>query len=89
VVGLPQEEDRFVRARLSEIAVAAGAHLAPQPCQANFAVIVAAEPDAVLKAWYKHDYHLFGDAAEYRTLIRYSASRLSQGRPAACFFTAE
>jgi hypothetical protein len=66
VVGLPQEEDRFFRARLSEIAVAAGAHLAPQPCQANFAVIVAAEPDAVLKAWYKRDYHLFGDATENR-----------------------
>ena len=28
VVGLPQEEDKFFRARLSEIAVAAGAHLA-------------------------------------------------------------
>jgi hypothetical protein len=64
VVGLPREEDKFVRARLSEIAVAAGAPLAPQPCQANFAVIVAAEPDTVLKAWYKRDYHLFGDATE-------------------------
>jgi hypothetical protein len=66
VVGLPPEEDKFVRARLSEIAVAAGARLAPQPCQANFAVIVAAEPDAVLKAWYKRNYHLFGDATENR-----------------------
>jgi hypothetical protein len=66
VVGLPPEEDKFVSARLSEIVVAAGAHLAPQPCKANFAVIVAAEPDAVLKAWYKRDYRLFGDATENR-----------------------
>jgi hypothetical protein len=66
VVGLPQEKDKLVRARLSEIAVAAGAHLAPLPCQANFAVIVAAEPDVVLKAWYKRDYHLFGNATESR-----------------------
>jgi hypothetical protein len=66
VVGLSREEDEFVGARLSEIAVAAGARLAPQPCQANFAVIVAAEPDAVLKAWYKRDYRLFGDATENR-----------------------
>ena len=66
VVGLPRQEDEFVRARLSEIAKAAGAHLAPQPCQANFAVIVTEEPDVVLKAWYKRDYHLFGDATENR-----------------------
>jgi hypothetical protein len=66
VVGLPLEKDKIFRARLSEIAVAAGAHLAPPPCEANLAVIVAAEPDAVLKAWYKRDYHLFGDATENR-----------------------
>ena len=66
VVGLPQEKDQFVRARLSEIALAAGAQLATQPCQANFAVIVAAEPDAVLKAWYKRDYHLFGETTGNR-----------------------
>ncbi len=66
VVGLRQEEDKFVRVRLSEIAVAAGAHLAPQPCQANFVVIVADEPEAVLRAWYKRDYHLFGEATENR-----------------------
>ena len=66
VVGLPPAEDKFVRVRLSEIAVAAGARLAPQPCQANFAVIVADEPEAVLRAWYKRDYHIFGDATENR-----------------------
>lgn len=65
-VGLPPEQDEFVRARLSEIAAAAGAQLAPQPCQGNFVVIVAAEPDAVMKAWYKRDWHLFGDATENR-----------------------
>jgi len=65
-VGLPPEEGEFVLARLSKTAVAAGVRLAPQPCQANFAVIVSAEPGAVLKAWYARDYHLFGDAPGYR-----------------------
>lgn len=63
VVGLSQEEDKLVRARLSEIAAAAGARVAPQPCQGNFVVIVAAEPGAVLKAWYARNFHIFGDAA--------------------------
>jgi hypothetical protein len=49
-VGLPPEEGEFVRARLSKIAAAAGAHLAPLRCQANVVVIASAEPDAVLKA---------------------------------------
>ena len=63
VVGLSREEGEFVRARLSHIAVVAGAQLAPQPCQANFAVVMTAEPNTVLKAWFTRDYHLFGDAA--------------------------
>lgn len=66
VVGLPQEEDKFLRVRLSEIAASAGAHLAAHPCQANFAVIITDEPEAVLRAWYKRDYHIFGDATENR-----------------------
>jgi hypothetical protein len=33
VVGLSREEGEFVRARLSQIAVAAGAPLAPRPCR--------------------------------------------------------
>ena len=66
VVGLSQGEDQLVRAGLAEIAMAAGAQVADQPCQANFAVIMVAEPAAVLKAWYKRDWHLFGDATESR-----------------------
>ena len=63
VVGLSREGGEFVRARLSQIAAAAGVPLAPRPCQANFAIVMTAEPHAVLKAWFKRDNHLFGDAA--------------------------
>jgi hypothetical protein len=66
VVGLSRDTDDLVRTRLSEIAAAAGAPLAPQPCEVNFVVIVTADPSAVMKAWYKRDFHLFGDATENR-----------------------
>ena len=65
VVGLARQENKLLAARLSEIAAAAGAQLAHRPCTANFAVILTTEPDAVLEAWYKRDYHIFGEASEH------------------------
>ena len=65
VVGLPQGQTKLVESRLSEIMAAAGAPLARRPCQTNFAVLVTARPDAVLKAWYARDWHLFGEATEH------------------------
>jgi hypothetical protein len=66
VVGLPPSQADTFRARLIEIATAAGAQMVRQPCEANFAVIASASPNEVLRAWYKHDYHLFGDATQLR-----------------------
>ena len=66
VVGLPLDKDDFVRTRLSEIAASAGAPLAPPPCEVNFVVIMTADPSAVMRAWYKRDFHLFGEATENR-----------------------
>jgi len=74
-VGLPPKEGEFVHARVSEIAAAAGARLAPTPCRANLVVIVSAEPDAVLKAWYARDHRIFGDAARKRVDELLSTSR--------------
>jgi hypothetical protein len=65
-LGLPPAEGEFVHARLSEIAAAAGAPLARQPCRGNLVVIVSAQPDAVLKAWYARDHRIFGDATPHR-----------------------
>lgn len=66
ITGLPPKQADILRMRLFEIATEAGAPMTPQPCKANFAVIMAAEPNAVLKGWYKRDYHIFGDAIELR-----------------------
>jgi hypothetical protein len=66
VVGLPSAQADTFRTRLFEIATAAGAQIVRQPCEANFAVIASANPNEVLKAWYKRDYHIFGDAIQLR-----------------------
>jgi hypothetical protein len=66
VVGLPPEQADTFRTHLFEIATAAGAQIVRQPCEANFAVIASANPNEVLKGWYKRDYHLFGDAIGLR-----------------------
>jgi len=66
VVGLPPPQTDLFRARLLEIASAAGAKIAQQPCEANFAIIASANPNEVLKGWYKRDYHIFGDAIQLR-----------------------
>jgi len=64
-VAVEPEEARSIRGRLSQIVVDAGARLAPnEHCRANFAVIVAPDPGAVIKAWYARDHGLFGDAAQ-------------------------
>ena len=75
VVGLTEEQKQFVRSRLSEIATAAGAHMAAEPCEANLAIVVATDPVAILKAWYKRDDHLFGDVIELRVKEFFKAPR--------------
>jgi hypothetical protein len=75
-VGLPPEQGEFVHARVSEIAAAAGARLAPPSCRANLVVIVSAEPDAVLKAWYARDHRIFGDEAKPTALSAWDTAFL-------------
>ena len=63
VAGLPREDGEYMLARVSKIAKAAGAPLAPKHCKPNFYVIVTSAADALLKAWSKRDTTMFGDAA--------------------------
>ena len=63
VGGLPRDEGEFILARLSSIALAAGAPLGPAHCKPNFYVIITSEPDALLKAWNQRDTTMFGDDA--------------------------
>jgi hypothetical protein len=64
VAGLSREDGEFILARVSKIAAAAGAPLAPEHCKPNLYIVVSADPDALLKAWNKRDVWMFGDESD-------------------------
>jgi secretin/TonB-like protein len=71
VAGLPKAEDEFVLERLSQIAISAGARLAPQDCRPDFFVVLSSDPDSLLKEWAARNARLFGDGtpAEIRRFL--------------------
>jgi hypothetical protein len=64
VAGLSREDGEFILARVSKIAAAAGAPVAPEHCKPNLYIVVSANPDELLKAWNKRDVWMFGDEPE-------------------------
>jgi hypothetical protein len=64
VAGLSREDGEYILARVSKIAAAAGAPLAPEHCKPNLYIVVSADPDALLKAWNKRDVRMFGDESD-------------------------
>jgi hypothetical protein len=65
VAGLPREDGEYMLRRLSQIALSVGAPLAPDHCKPNFFVVIASEPDALLKAWSKRDVNLFDNGDDH------------------------
>jgi hypothetical protein len=64
VAGMPSTDGEYILSRVSKIATAAGAPLAPANCKGNFYIIVTSDPDGVIKAWSKRDVRLFGDETD-------------------------
>jgi hypothetical protein len=64
VAGMPKSDGEYILSRVSKIAAAAGAPLAPEHCKGNFYIIVTADPEGVIKAWSKRDVRMFGDEAD-------------------------
>jgi hypothetical protein len=64
VAGLAREDGEFILARVSKIAAAAGAPLAPAHCKPNLYIVVSADPEGLLKAWNKRDVWMFGDESD-------------------------
>ena len=64
VAGMPSSDGEYVLSRISKIATAAGAPLAPAHCKGNFYVIVTSDPDGVIRAWMKRDVRMFGDETD-------------------------
>jgi hypothetical protein len=64
VAGMPKSDGEYILSRVSKIAAAAGAPLAPEHCKGNFYIVVTADPEGVIKAWSKRDVRMFGDEAD-------------------------
>ncbi len=64
VAGMPPKDGEYILSRVSKIAAAAGAPLAPEHCKGNFYIIVTSDPEGVIKAWSKRDVRMFGDEAD-------------------------
>ena len=77
VAGMPNGDGEYVLSRISKIASAAGAPLAPAHCKGNFYIVVTSDPEGVIKAWMKRDVRMFGDETDQGgTKIReFSAAR--------------
>jgi hypothetical protein len=63
VGGLPHDDGEYMLSRVSQLAAAAGASLAPESCRPNFYVIVTSVPDELIAAWSKRNHFLFGNAS--------------------------
>lgn len=61
VAGVPRDDGEYLLKRLSQIATAAGAPLAPQHCKPNLYVLLTSQPDAVIKSWSNRDPWMFDD----------------------------
>jgi hypothetical protein len=71
VAGMPKNDGDYILSRVSKIAAAAHAPLAPEHCKGNFYIVVTSDPDGVIKAWSKRDVRMFGDEADQGgTMIR-------------------
>jgi hypothetical protein len=68
VAGLPRDDGEFILARLSRIALVAGAPLGAENCKVNFYVIVTEKPNELLKALEKKNSKMYTNG--YPTLIR-------------------
>lgn len=61
VAGVPRDDGEYLLKRLSQIATAAGAPLAPQHCKPNLYVVLTSRPDAFIKSWSNRDPWMFDD----------------------------
>jgi hypothetical protein len=64
VAGMPKADGEYILSRVSKIATAAGAPLAPPNCKGNFFIVVTSDPEGVIKAWSKRDVRIFGEETD-------------------------
>jgi hypothetical protein len=75
VAGLPVDQGEFVLARLSAIARSAHVPLASESCKPNLYIVVASEPDELLKLWRARDRRMFDFGIGEGAIKRFLASK--------------
>jgi hypothetical protein len=84
-VGLLEEQGEFIVGRVSEIARQAGVALAPAKCAANFLVVAAQEPHALINNWRRRNPRLFDTEYGEAPFKRF----LEVSRPVRVWYNAE
>jgi len=84
VAGLNKPQGEFVLSRLSQIVKSVGAPLGSETCKPNFYVIVASEPELLLKEWWRRDPDLF--AGEKGPIVN---RLLAASRPIRVWYSAD
>lgn len=87
VAGLPRAQGEFVVGRLSQVASAAGARLAPQGCRPNLHVVFTRQPDRLVNEWYARDRRFFADSSP--TEIERFLHPSQQPQPVRAWYNAE
>jgi hypothetical protein len=64
VAGMPGTDGEYFLTRISKVAAASGAPLAPKNCKGNLFVVVTSDPEGVIKGWSKRDVRMFGDETD-------------------------
>jgi hypothetical protein len=64
VAGMPGADGEYFLTRISKVAAASGAPLAPKNCKGNLFVVVTSDPEGVIKGWSKRDVRMFGDETD-------------------------
>ncbi len=84
VAGLNKAQGESVLSRLSQIVKSVGAPLGSETCKPNFYVIVASDPELLLKRWWKRDPDLF--AGENGAIVK---RFLATPRPIRVWYSAD
>jgi hypothetical protein len=64
VAGMQGTDGEYFLTRISKVAAASGAPLAPKNCKGNLFVVVTSDPEGVIKSWSKRDVRMFGDETD-------------------------
>lgn len=74
VTGASAEQNEFIRRHLAQVAREAGAAVAGADCGANLVVVLALDPEAVLREWWSEEHRIFNTSRGVQRVERFLRS---------------